>query len=222
MTIRTLGCLAAAAALAAGSAFAQSPAPAPAAAAASPAAPASPAPKAPEEPRDDLPRGAPRDDYQFVGWCEGALATHIQLYARVKPELDAISLRWNTVAEDAKDYSDQQVSGRTSMALFQRAMRAAEAASTSNIIPLGQAAVQSGIDMWKDLGKVDARNQAYSWMNWELPDRCERVARDLENRSILMAPLLRNSSTVAVAPKAPSAPTPVIPQAAPTVPPPAR
>lgn len=170
-----------------------------------------------DPPEDDTPRGAPKDDYLFVAWCEGVLATHMQLYARVKPELDAISLRWNTVEEDAKNYSEQQIAGREAIARFERAMRAAEAASPRNLIPDGRIAMQMGIDRWAELGTVDARNQAYSWMNWELPDRCSRIATQLEARSQMAAPLFRNN-TAAVAPPPPPTPTPVIPAPIPTAP----
>ena len=78
MSIKTLGAIAFGLLLAAGAAAAQTPGSAPSAPSATPALP--PVTNAvPEAPKDDLPRGAPRDDYQFIGWCEGALATHMQL-----------------------------------------------------------------------------------------------------------------------------------------------
>ncbi len=189
------------------------------AAAPAPARTAAPAPQTAtnEPPADDTPRGAPKDDYLFVAWCEGVLATHMQLYARVKPELDAISVRWNTVDEDAKNYSEQQIAGREAIVRFERAMRAAETASPRNLIPDGRIAMQMGIDRWAELGTVDARNQAYSWMNWELPDRCTRIATQLEARSQMAAPLFR-TNTAAVAPPPPPTPTPVIPAPIPTAP----
>ena len=176
------------------------------------------APRPPAGPYDDLPRGAPNDDYQFVSWCEGVLSTHMELYSRVKPELDAISQRWNTVDEDAKNYSAQQIAGRETLALFRRSLAAAEGASTRNLVPERMIATRGGIERWAELGTVDARNQAYSWMNWELPERCVRIAHQLEERSLLMAPLLR--STLATAPTV-APPRPVIPPPAPSATPPA-
>jgi hypothetical protein len=139
----------------------------------------------------------------------------MELYARVKPELDAISIRWNTVEEDAKDYSAQQVAGREALTLFRRSLAAAESASTRNLVPERLIATRGGIERWAELSTVDARTQAWSWLNWELPDRCVRVAHQLEERSLLMAPLLR--STLATAPTVAPA-RPVIPPPAPSAP----
>lgn len=150
---------------------------------------------------DRLPKGAPTDDYEFVGWCVGVLSTHMQLFDKVKPELDVISKRWDTVAEDAKSYADQRSAGEQDLTLFRGAMRAAEAASPRDIRPNGRIAIQRGVAMWNDIDKVDVHNQAYSWMNWELPPRCETVAHDLESRSMLAQAVLKdNSGAVATAP----------------------
>lgn len=150
-----------------------------------------------DEDPNALPAGAPEGDYEFVGWCVGILSTHMNLYPRLRTELDAISRRWDTVEEDAQIYAQQQAAGQRILADFQRAMRAAEAASPRNIVPVGQDAVQSGQAMWSLLGTVDARNQAYSWMNWALPSRCVTVADALETRSNLNSALLQNSQNSA-------------------------
>jgi len=134
-----------------------------------------------------VPRGAPVDDYEFVGWCSGILTGHMDLFRRVKPELDAISKRWGTLAEDEKDYVEQRAAGQKAQALFAHAMRAAEAASSREIKPRGQAAIASGLAMWSEIDTVDATNQAYSWLNWGLPARCEKVAGQLEARATLAA-----------------------------------
>jgi hypothetical protein len=163
-----------------------------------PAAPiaAKPAAATADADEDRLPKGAPKDDYEFVGWCTGILSGHMELFTRVKPELDEISKRWNTVEQDAKDYAEQHKAGVEIQALFARAMRAAEAASPRDIRPAGQAAANAGVGMWSAINTVDKKNQAYSWLNWELPPRCERVAQELEQRSKLNAALLRRPTGV--------------------------
>ena len=45
--------------------------------------------------------------------------------------------------------------------------------------------------MWAEFNTVDKTMQAYSWMNWELPEKCPKVAEALENKALLMAPALR-------------------------------
>lgn len=161
----------------------------------------------PTDDADVIPKGAPSDDYEFVAWCSGILSGHMELFGRVKPELDAISKRWNTLEQDEKDYAVQREEGRKAQALFTRAMRAAEAASPREITPRGQAAIAAGVGMWQQINSVDKTNQAYSWLNWGLPARCEKVATDLEQRSILAAAVLRESKGLApVAPRAPALP----------------
>jgi hypothetical protein len=151
-----------------------------------------------------LPRGAPSDDYEFVAWCSGILSGHMELFTRVKPELDVISKRWNTLEQDERDYALQREAGLKAQAMFARAMRAAEAASPREITPSGQAAIASGVGMWKDINTVDKTNQAYSWLNWGLPARCEKIAASLEQRSTLAAAARRQPA--GLAPATPVAP----------------
>lgn len=162
------------------------------------------------EQEDPLPRGAPSDDYEFVGWCSGALSTHMELYTRVRSELEAISIRWNTLEEDNRTYAAQQIAGRSILAGFDRAMRAAEAASTRNLAPDGRRAIQSGVAMWNQLSGIDARNQAYSWMNWELPERCMRIAGQLESRSLANSALLRSSGAAAISASSTPSSAPIV------------
>lgn len=153
---------------------------------------------------DALPKGAPADDYEFVAWCSGILSGHMELFGRVKPELDVISKRWNTLEQDQKDYAQQRQAGLQAQTVFARAMRAAEAASPREINSRGQTAITSGVNMWKDINAIDATNQAYSWLNWGLPARCEKIAASLEQRSTLAAATRRQ--TGGIAPATPTAP----------------
>ena len=135
---------------------------------------AKPAPAAAAE-ADDLPAGAPRDDYEFVGWCAGALTGHMALYEQVQPTLKQISKRWNTEAADEVDYAAKQVAGRDLLQQFAEAMKAAERASNQAIAPRGARAIAQGRDKWAAIATVDENTRAYSWLNWGLPERCERV-----------------------------------------------
>jgi hypothetical protein len=163
------------------------------AAAAGPAlAQTAPSAKAPAQPSAEAwPRGAPHQDYEFTAWCYGVLRQHMELYNQVKPELQAISKRWQTEEEDAKSYADQLAAGRMYLTQFSRALEAAEKASPRPINAQGAAAIEQGRKMWAQFNTVDKTMQAYSWMNWELPDKCIKVAGALENKSLLMAPALK-------------------------------
>lgn len=150
------------------------------------------------EAKDDLPAGAPRDDYEFVGWCAGALTGHMALYEQVQPTLKQISKRWDTEEADERDYAAKQVVGRDLLQQFAEAMKAAEHASTQTIAPRGARAITMGRDKWAAIATVDDNARAYSWLNWGLPERCERVAGQLKSRATLMGALLRNNSDSAV------------------------
>lgn len=150
------------------------------------------------EAKDDLPPGAPSDDYEFVGWCAGALTGHMALYEQVQPTLKQISKRWGTEAADEVDYAAKQVAGRDLLQQFAEAMKAAEQATTQTIAPRGARAIAQGRDKWAAIATVDANARAYSWLNWGLPERCERVAAQLKSRSALMGAVLRDNSKTAV------------------------
>src|SRR3954462_14492560 len=67
---------------------------------------------------DEYPKGAPHEDYHFTAWCYGVLRQHMELYNQVRPELTAISKRWETVEEDEKSYADQIAAGKMYLAQF--------------------------------------------------------------------------------------------------------
>lgn len=153
---------------------------------------------------DDWPAGAPHSDYEFTAWCYGALKQHMELFTGVKPELDAISKRWKTEAEDTKSYADQQAAGREDIALFTRALQEAEKASPRPINVQGAAAIEQGRKVFAQFNTVEPTWRAYSWMNWELPERCEPTAKALENKSRLLGQALKANSPTPAKP-APSA-----------------
>ena len=153
---------------------------------------------------DDWPAGAPHGDYEFTAWCYGALKEHMNLFAGVKPELDAISKRWKTEAEDEKSYSEQQTAGREDLALFARALQEAEKASPRPINVQGAAAIDQGRKVFAQFNTVEPTWRAYSWMNWELPERCEPTAKALEGKSKLLGQALKANSPTPAKP-APSA-----------------
>jgi hypothetical protein len=161
---------------------------------------------------EPLPEGTPTDDYQFMGWCTGILTGHMNLYPKVKPQLDVISQRWNSVDEDNKQQAAQQIEGRALLARFRRVMATAEAAKPS-LGPEGQAAVQKGLDSWSGVDKIDKQAQAYSWMNFGFPVQCESKVGMLEKTPInvtrvaVSAPVSKASAaSKAASPKAPGAP----------------
>jgi hypothetical protein len=167
--------------------FAQDPAAAPPAEA--------PPPAAAPAPEDRLPTGAPRDDYQFVGWCYGALRGYLDMHDEVMPEVTRIEGQFRkpgtSLKDDLKVYADMQKDGRAKLKTFQAALTAAERASVRPINTVGANAVRQGRQTWNAGPEVTKARKAQEWMSWALPARCETVAASLERRSRLMGATLR-------------------------------
>lgn len=150
-----------------------------------PAAAVSPA-AAPAE--EALPPGAPADDYGLVEWCYGALSGHMAMYKIVKPELDKLpdSRPKDTAVLDA----EQEKAGKEYLALYKRAIDAAEKASPQAISDRGLQARGMGAAIWTPAKQADARTQMWSYLGWELPGRCETSAERLYEKSLLSAQAL--------------------------------
>jgi len=163
---------------------AEAPAPAPAE-----------APAAQPAPEDRLPTGAPRDDYQFVGWCYGALRGYLDMHDEVMPEVTRIEGQFRkpgtSLKDDLKVYEDMQKDGRAKLKAFQAALTAAERASVRPINTVGANAVRQGRQTWNAGPEVTKARKAQEWMSWALPARCETVAASLEQRARLMGATLR-------------------------------
>lgn len=147
--------------------------------AAAPAAEASP-----------YPPGAPREDYQFVGWCYGNLRGYLDTHDAVMPEVTRIETTWrrpgSNLQEDLKVYAEMQKSGRKQLTALQGAMTAAEKASLKPINTLGAEAVRKGRAIWNAPPETPKARLAQEWMSWTLPARCEATAKTLEERAKLM------------------------------------
>jgi hypothetical protein len=161
---------------------------APAGAAAEPAMPTSKAEPVAPPPEEPFPVGAPRDDYGFVGWCYGALSGHMELYKVVKPELDKLpdSNPKETKALDA----EQMQAGREYLALYKKAMEAAEKASPQPINIHGGQAIKTGASIWQPALQADPKTRMWSYLSWDLPGRCETTAEKLYEQSLLSAEAL--------------------------------
>jgi len=178
------------------------PAPEGAAPPADAAAPAADAPPAEER----WPAGAPRDDYQFVGWCYGSLRGYLDLHDQVMPEVTRIETTYRPpnrkLSDDLKVYADLQKDGRRQLKEFQAAMTAAEKASLRPINVIGAGAVQKGRSIWNAGPEVTKARLAQEWMSWSLPARCPTAAAALEKRSKLLGASLQANAVETAAPPA--------------------
>ncbi|MGA0607582.1 hypothetical protein ACO2Q0_16445 [Phenylobacterium sp. VNQ135] len=185
--------------------------------AAAPATEAAPPATASE---DRWPTGAPREDYQFVAWCYGALRGYLDMHDEVIPEVTRIEKQFRKpgtkLEDDMKVYADMQKDGRAKLKLFQSALTAAEKASVRPINTVGAEAVKQGRSVWNAGPEVTKARKAQEWMSWALPAKCETTASALEQRSLLAAATLRGAE-----PEVPAAdPAPAEPPAPPAETPP--
>jgi hypothetical protein len=136
-----------------------------------------------------LPAGAPSDDYGLVNWCAGALAGHMGLYPLVKPDLDA--LPDPRPQESAALDAEQMKAGKEYLALYQKAIDAAEKASPRAINERGAAMRAAGDSIWTAArSTTDTKSRMWTYLGWELPGRCETAAERLYEKSLLSAQAL--------------------------------
>jgi len=158
-------------------------------------APAASATPAPTPAEDRWPTGAPRDEYQFVAWCYGALRGYLEMHDEMMPEVTRIESTFRRpgakLSDDLKVYADMQKDGQAKLKLFQGALTAAEKASVRPINAVGATAVKQGRSIWTAGPQVTKARKAQEWMSWVLPAKCETTAANLENRAKLMGTAFR-------------------------------
>ena len=142
--------------------------------------------------------GEPQGDYEVVAWCYGALSAHMALHDEAMPEVERIERTFETHPGEAKEelafYAKQHKEGEKQLALFRRAMTAAEKASIHPIQQEGATAIAQGRAVWAGSATADKRRLAQEWMSWALPERCTPTAQSLEQKaSVLGAALSYNA-----------------------------
>lgn len=165
--------------------------------AAAPLATAAPTPAVAEA---AYPPGAPRNPYGLVAWCYGALSAHKGLREQVMPEVIRIETAYrrpgSSLADDLKAYDELDQLSEQNLALFSRAMEAAEKASPRPINALGAEALRRGRATWSRATDLPKARLAQEWMSWTLPARCETTAASLEQRALLMGPAFDLSAEI--------------------------
>ena len=148
-----------------------------------PVATATPSPQATVIPA----QAEPATEYELVAWCYGALGAHMGLYEVAMPEVERIERRFeNTPGSadaDIAGYATQHEEGRKELALFRRAMEAAEKASIQPLQETGVAAIRKGEGVWTGVRMADPKFLAREWMSWGLPERCSTTAEALEAKA---------------------------------------
>ena len=146
------------------------------------------------------PPGAPRDPYGLVAWCYGALSAHKGLRDQVMPEVVRIETTYrrpgSSLDDDLQAYEELNQLSDRNLALFSRAMEAAEKASPRPINAHGADALRRGRGTWSRAADLPKARLAQEWMSWTLPARCETTAVALEERARLMGPAFDLSAEI--------------------------
>ena len=164
-----------------------------------------------EEIEDVVPEGAPKEDYEFVAWCHGALAGQIELDPLVEKDMDAIEGKAQAAKRHADDIEIAK-EHKKYLALYEKALSAAERASPNAIHDKGVQAELQGYRIWGPTRNKAPVWRMVDWGNWEVPPHCEKAAQRLYDRSSLFGAALKTEeqptpvSDVAQADKTASAP----------------
>jgi hypothetical protein len=165
-------------------ATAAAPAPVPAADAAKAAAP--------QAIEDVIPDGAPTDDYRFVAWCHGALAGQVELDPIVEKDMDAIEGKAAAAKRKAGD-AEIAAQHKKYLALYEKALSAAEKASPTAIHEEGVEAELQGYKIWGPTKNKAAVWRMVDWGNWEVPPHCQKAAQRLYDKSSLLGAALKDA-----------------------------
>jgi hypothetical protein len=148
-------------------------------------APANPDPAAASHETEDIPPGAPTDDYGFVNWCYGATDEYLTIYTKVLPDLKDIDKQFGSPVKEAVPYATDVAAQHKALKRFGDAIAAAEKATSDPIgAGEGQGAIAKGRGIWSVAETLPNRKLADAWLFWGIPVRCERTAKSLHAHSL--------------------------------------
>jgi hypothetical protein len=146
-----------------------------------------------EELEDAVPEGAPKSDYEFVAWCHGALSGQIELDPIVEKDMDAIEGKEKAAKRRADD-AEIAKEHKKYLALYERALAAAEKASPTAIHQKGVDAEVLGYKIWGPTRSKAPVWRMVDWGNWEVPPRCEKAAKRLYDSASLLGVALKSET----------------------------
>jgi hypothetical protein len=166
--------------------------------------PVNPAPAIATQETEDIPPGAPTDDYGFVSWCYGATDEYLTIYTKVLPDLRDIDKEFGSPVKEAVPYATDVADEHKALNRFAAAIAAAEKATSDPINTTeGQDAIAKGRDIWSMAESQASRKLADAWLFWGIPVRCERTAKSLRAHSIAALAKKRPAAVAAAAGPAP-------------------
>jgi len=127
---------------------------------------------------EDVPPGAPSDDYGFVGWCYGATDEYLSIYPKIVPDLKEIDKLFGSPVRETEPYATDVAAEHKAAKRFADAMAAAEKANPT-LHDQGQANIAAGRAIWSQAEALPERKLADAWLFWGIPVRCETTAKRL-------------------------------------------
>ena|SRR5579871_1270999 len=128
---------------------------------------------------EDVPPGAPADDYGFVSWCYGATDEYLAIYPKIVPDLKEIDKLFGSPVRESVPYATDVAAEHKAATRFAEAMAAAEKINPS-LHDQGQADVATGRSIWSQAETLPERKLADAWLFWGIPVRCETTAKRLK------------------------------------------
>ena len=122
------------------------------------------------------PDGAPRDDYNFVAWCQGVLEGHMALAEHVQSVLPL-------------DEAQQKI-GNAYLRGYEQALQIGKKGRSEAELDAAQAIRHAARANWNTAMGADLQLGADTYLAWQLPGRCEHAAKRVAKRDDIfqMAP----------------------------------
>lgn len=148
--------------------------------------------------------GLPKEDYERVAWCHGALAGQLELEPIAHADMEKIEGKAK-VAARAKDDAEMLKERRQYLKDYEHALAAAEAASPTMIHARGVAAEQQGYRLWSATRAKEPVWRILDWGMWDPNDvGCSEAAKRLLTKSQLFGAALKTDDKAEVAPSPPA------------------
>jgi hypothetical protein len=133
---------------------------------------------------EDIPPGAPTDDFGFVSWCYGALDEYLGIYDKVLPDLKDIDKLVGSPVKEDVPYAKDVALEKKALKRFGDAIQAAEKADAGDVDAASQTDIAQGRAIWSKAETMPSRKLADAWLFWGVPIRCETTAKSLHERSV--------------------------------------
>jgi hypothetical protein len=157
------------------------------------------APAAGAAPQDN---GLPKEDYELVAWCHGALAGQLELDPIAKADMEKIEGKAKVDAR-AKQDAEMEQERRAYLKDYERALAAAEAASPNSIHQKGVQAELQGYRLWAATRNKEPIWRMLDWGMWDPNDvGCGDAAKRLLNKATLFGEALKGADDGKPAPVA--------------------